>query len=148
MEIIRISRQEQVEAATDYVWGKWGSETNRETYRDCIAHSLESDTLPLFYLVIEDGKTIGCFALLANDLISRQDLWPWVACVYVEPECRKRGIGGKMLNLAVQEAKRLGFDKAYLCTDHTGYYERYGWRYLCKGWSISGEETRIYEIDT
>jgi len=36
-----------------------------------------------------DGERVaGCCALLTNDLISRQDLWPWLACLYVEPDYR------------------------------------------------------------
>lgn len=43
---------------------------------------------------------------------------------------------------------RLGFDKLYLCTDHTSYYEKYGWRYIAIGNHPWGDTSRIYEVPT
>ena len=44
------------------------------------------------------------------------------------------------------EAHHLGFEKVYLCTDHSGYYEKYGWKPIGKGFHPWGEESKIYEI--
>lgn len=47
--------------------------------------------------------------------------------------------------LACQDMAAQGVPTLYLLTDHTGFYERYGWEYLCpvRG---DGEErdTRVY----
>ncbi len=43
---------------------------------------------------------------------------------------------------------RLGFEKLYLCTDHTSYYEKYAWRYIGTGRHPWRETMRIYEPDT
>jgi predicted N-acetyltransferase YhbS len=133
---------------TDYIWGKWGGESNRPFYEDSIAHSIGHDGLPKFYAAREDGTIIGCIALLANDLVSRQDLWPWLACVYVEQAHRKRGIGGLLLSHATEQARRMGYDRVYLLTDHVGYYERYGFEYLCDAFDAKGEAGRVYTKST
>jgi predicted acetyltransferase len=51
--------------------------------------------------------------------------------VYTEESHRKQGISGTLLNLAVEELRRKGISPVYLITDHTGFYERYGWEFFC-----------------
>ena len=65
----------------------WGNENNFKFYEDCIINSIDVKVpLPKFYLALDDtGSIIGSYALLTNDLISRQDLMPWFA------GCQHRG---------------------------------------------------------
>ena len=55
------------------------------------------------------------------------------------------GIAGKLLNMAVADLRRKGITPVYLVTDHTGFYERYGWEFFCM---VQGdgesEMTRMY----
>jgi len=41
------------------------------------------------------------------------------------------GIAGALLHMAVEALREKGISPAYLVTDHTGFYERYGWEFLC-----------------
>jgi N-acetylglutamate synthase-like GNAT family acetyltransferase len=45
-----------------------------------------------------------------------------------------------------QDAKVAGFQNLYLSTDHVGYYEKYGFKYIGNGYHPWDEESRIYEI--
>ena len=36
-----------------------------------------------------------------------------------------------LLDMAVEDLRSKGISPAYLVTDHTGFYERYGWEFLC-----------------
>lgn len=54
------------------------------------------------------------------------------------------GYGRRLLDYARADARRLGFRKIYLSTEHVGYYERYGFVYLGQGWHPWGESSRIY----
>ncbi len=66
-----------LDKAVDYIHGVWGNENKQRFYYDAIANSsLEGKPLPRFYLLLDNDKIIGCYALLTNDLISRQDLFP------------------------------------------------------------------------
>ena len=38
---------------------------------------------------------------------------------------------GALLDLAVDDMKTKGITPVYLVTDHVGFYERYGWEFLC-----------------
>ena len=42
------------------------------------------------------------------------------------------------------EMAALGVDTLYLVTDHTFFYERYGWNYLCMVQGDDGLPTRMY----
>lgn len=63
----------------------------------------------------------------------------------------KRVTGGNAYGLmliekAKQDAKNAGFQNLYLCTDHIGYYEKYGFKYIGNGYHPWEEQSRIYEI--
>lgn len=51
--------------------------------------------------------------------------------MYTDAPYRCRGIMGRLLNMAVEELRAKGISPVYLLTDHTGFYERYGWEYFC-----------------
>jgi len=38
-----------------------------------------------------------------------------------------KGRAGRLLYLAVEDLRAKGISPVYLLTDHTGFYERYGW---------------------
>lgn len=51
--------------------------------------------------------------------------------VYIEKEYHCRGIAGHLLNMVVDDLKSKDIALIYLLTDHIGFYERYGWEFLC-----------------
>ena len=150
MEIIELSeRPERVEEAVKYFWTCWGSESNYIFYKDCITNSLNSEKdLPKFYILTDQEKIIGSYALLTNDIISRQDLMPWFACLYVDEKYRTQGLGGKLLHHGLQQAKIKGFDELYLSSDLINFYEKKGWKHICQGYNVFGEEIKIYAKNT
>jgi len=116
-------------------------------YEDAIRHSIDArDSLPQWYLLEKKGKLIGCAGLITNDFISRGDLYPWICGIFIEENQRGNAYGSLLIEKAKMDAKEAGFEHVYLCTSHTGYYERYGFSYLGQGYHPWGEESRIYEI--
>ena len=124
-----------------------GSEDNYKFYEDCMIHST-SAKLPSFYVALEEGKIIGTYALLRNDINSRQDLCPWLACLYVDEGHRGKGIGSQLLQHGLEEAARKGYKTLYLTSDLEGYYEKYGWRNTGVAYGVGGGDIKIYEKDT
>ena len=47
--------------------------------------------------------------------------------------------------MAVEDLRAKGISPVYLVTDHTGFYERYGWEFFCHAQG-DGEDhlTRLY----
>ncbi|MBV6653646.1 MAG: GNAT family N-acetyltransferase [Mameliella sp.] len=138
---------EHLERGVRYFWDKWGNEANFNFYKDCIeSSSVIKQSLPGFYLMLEEGEIIGSYALLTNDLISRQDLFPWLACLYVEEKYRKLGLASVLLDHAMQEALNWGFKTLYLSTDMDDFYEKKGWKFQTVGYTAFGEEIKIYSV--
>ncbi len=98
-----------------------------------------------WYLCLDGDKIIGGLGVIDNDFHNRPDLSPNVCAVYTEQEYRCQGIAGALLNLVVEDMKSKNIAPLYLVTDHTGFYERYGWEFLCM---VQGdgepEPTRMY----
>ncbi len=115
-------------------------------YEDCINHSIEASApLPQWYLLMNEDKIIGCAGLITNDFISRMDLYPWVCALFIEEQHRGNSYGSILLEQAKKDSAKAGFQSLYLCTDHIGYYEKYGFSYLAQGYHPWGEESRIYQ---
>ena len=78
--------------------------------------------------IAKDISILGSAAIVACDMDSRQDLWPWLASVFVAPEHRNNGIGSKLILHVMSRAKIEGIKTLYLFTsDKQDYYRKLGW---------------------
>ncbi len=150
MEIFELSEQpEKIEKAIDYFWKCWGNDSNFKFYEDCIRNSFDKKkAIPKFYIGIASNEIIGSYALVTNDLISRQDLMPWLACLFVNESYRKRGYAERLLKHGLNQSKIKGFDHLYLSTDLVNFYEKKGWTEYGKGFGVTGDECKIYKHTT
>lgn len=131
--------------AAAYIKQHWASADSAPVYDDCIAACLASHSpLPQWYLLMDGSRIIGCCGLITNDFVSRMDLWPWLCALYVEPDRRGQALGGLMIARAKADARAAGFPRLYLCTDHVGYYEKFGFVHIGTGYHPWGESSRIY----
>ena len=92
---------------------------------------LSGETEYGWYLCLDGNKIVGGMGVIENDFHDRKDLAPNVCAVYTEEACRGKGIAGQLLTIVVDDMKSQGITPIYLVTDHTGFYERYGWEFLC-----------------
>jgi GNAT superfamily N-acetyltransferase len=120
----------------------------QQVYDDSMTHSLTTpNPLPQWYVMLKGERLIGCYGLITNDFNSRQDLWPWLAALFISPDERGQGLGKVLLDHGIAEASKLGYPQVYLVTDHTTYYEKYGWEYIGTAYGVDGE-SRLYSHDT
>ena len=117
------------QAAAEWFHSKWNVPT--EAYLDCMDAYLSGETEYGWYLCLDGDKIVGGMGVIENDFHDRKDLTPNVCAVYTEEACRGKGIAGQLLTIVVDDMKSKGITPIYLVTDHTGFYERYGWEFLC-----------------
>lgn len=150
MKIVSVREMPEIcDRAIAYFQEKWASEDSRMVYEDCIRASVSSPSpLPEWYLLLDDEKIIGCAGLITNDFISRMDLMPWLCALYIEEEYRGHAYGSLLIDRIRSDAGKKGFDKLYLCSDHVGYYEKYGFERIGAGYHPWGETSGVFESDT
>lgn len=115
--------------AAEWFHCKWN--VAQEAYLECMESYLNNKTEYGWYICLDGDKIIGGLGVIENDFHNRKDLTPNICAVYVEKEYRCQGIAGRLLDMAVTDLKSKNISPVYLLTDHTGFYERYGWEFLC-----------------
>lgn len=143
--IIKIKEHKELVAqASEWFHEKWNipKEAYMDSMEDCIK---DISPVPQWYIVLDREKIIAGIGVIENDFHDRKDLTPNICAVYVEKEYRNHGIAGDMLKYICDDFKSMGIDTLYLITDHTDFYERYDWKFLCMVQGV-GEPymTRMY----
>ena len=127
--VILRERPELKNRAAEWFHCKWG--VSQEAYLECMEAYLNNETEYGWYLCLDEDRIIGGLGVIENDFHDRKDLTPNVCAVYTEEEQRCKGIAGHLLNMVVNDLKSKAITPVYLLTDHTDFYERYGWEFLC-----------------
>ena len=142
-EVVSIrERPELAEEAAKWFAGKWG--IAEEEYLGSMEESLSGAAVPRWYLAVEGGRIIGGAGVIENDFHERRDLRPNVCALYVEEDRRSRGIAGLLLERVCRDMADIGAGALYLITDHTSFYERYGWEFMCMVRCDDGGTARMY----
>lgn len=144
-DIIRLTDKPEIkEQAAQWFHEKWGIplEEYVGSMDECLS---ENKPVPQWYVAMEQNRIIGGLGVIENDFHDRKDLAPNVCAVYTEKDRRCEGVAGALLDYVCADMKEKGIDTLYLITDHTSFYERYGWEFLCM---VQGdgepEMTRMY----
>lgn len=136
-------RPELKQRAAAWFHAKWG--VPEAAYLACMEAYLRAETEYGWYLCLDGERIVGGLGVIENDFHDRKDLAPNICAVYTEPAYRRQGVAGSLLNQAVADLKARGITPVYLFTDHTGFYERFGWEFFCMAQG-DGEEkpSRMY----
>ena len=122
-------RPELMDTAAEWFSSKW--RVPKDAYLACMTAYLRGDTEYGWYLCMAGDQIVGGMGVIENDFHDRKDLTPNVCAVYTEESHRCRGIAGRLLHMVVENMREKGISPLYLLTDHTGFYERYGWEFHC-----------------
>ena len=129
--IINIKEQPlRKQQAAEWFSKKWG--IPGEEYLQSIEQSLDGQgAVPQWYLALEGERIIGGIGVIENDFHPRKDLAPNVCALYVEEDRRLQGLAGRLLARVCKDMAEAGIPTLYLITEHTSFYERYGWKFFC-----------------
>ena len=136
-------KPEVKEKAAAWFHEKWG--VPQEAYLSCMEAYLAQETEYGWYLCLDGERIVGGLGVIPNDFHERKDLTPNVCAVYTEEDCRCQGIAGTLLDMVMEDLRSKGITPIYLITEHTSFYERYGWEFLCLVQAEdSAENMRMY----
>ena len=144
MHIIDFFQAEQKETLIENIAaGEWGAaKFLAKLLREGTFHqTLGGGTV---YLLMDGENIVSFVTLTQQDCIADETLYPWLGFFFTFPEYRGNRYGGKLLAYAAEEARKQGYQKVYLATDHIGLYEKYGFTYLENRIDVYGEDSRIY----
>lgn len=146
MKVISVRENpEYTQTAIKYFQAHWATDDSKAVYDDCITSCVNAaNPLPQWYLLYDGEKVVGCAGLITNDFISRMDLYPWLCALFIEEDYRGNAYGNLLIEKAKEDAKKVGFKKLYLCSDHVGYYEHYGFERIATGYHPWGESSGIF----
>ncbi len=96
------------------------------------------------YIVTDNDSLVAFATLTQRDCIPDDSLFPWIGFVYVCPVYRGHRYSGLLIDALCNKAKSCNYKRVYLATDHTGLYEKYGFRYMENRIDVWGEDSRIY----
>lgn len=126
---------------------KWDGDGGLDAFLDSLEAAPEAEgPMPQWYLLLDGRKIVGGLGLMDEEVYLWPELSPWIATLYIAPEYRGHDYGGVLIRRGLEDLRRLGYEKAYLCTRHEGYYERFGFS-LREIWTDElGSKNRLYEV--
>ncbi|ARI10276.1 MULTISPECIES: GNAT family N-acetyltransferase [Klebsiella] len=133
---------------TEWLWQVFGGETLPQAFfASIVGHSQTPGALPITFIAAEGEMLLGTVGLWRCDLISRQDLYPWMAALYVAPEARGRGLAGKLQQHVIGYARTQGYSELFLYSACRDFYERFGWQYIGEGLDYPAVAVSLYRYD-
>lgn len=125
-------------------WGTPKTNEQMQLYIESKKEKIRTEDKVISILgLIENDIMIGFISLFKYDGDERKDLTPWYATIYVKKEYRGNGYS-KVLNDAIlKEAATLGYNKVYLKTNLSNYYEKFGAKYI----EMLNSEEKLYYFD-
>ncbi len=137
---------------TDWMYNWWGVEDgySYDAVKERIRYSCNEERLPQTYGLYLDDKLIGMYQFTLEDVFVRPDLYPWLACVYIDEAYRGSGYGRVLMESVYENAKiNLNTKELYLYTKHIGLYEKYGWKYVSdvETFKIKDSLQRLYKLE-
>lgn len=134
-----------MDTVISWIWKEFGSKNDYAFFESIIKNSLRKNQLPLTFIALIDNELVGTIGLWRGDLLSRQDLYPWLSALVVKENYRGKGIGQELQHFLFNYCRETGFTELFLYTDICNYYEKTGWEYLEDGVEYSGEYIKIYK---
>ena len=133
---------------TEWLWREFGADAlPRAFFASIVEHSQTPGALPITFVAVEGERLLGTVGLWRCDLISRQDLYPWMAALYVAPEARGQGLAGKLQQHVIGYARAQGYTELFLYSACRDFYERFGWQYIGEGLDYPASAVSLYRYN-
>ena len=112
-------------------WEEWGHhdpEGSLQSWTAGLAGRTRAAGIPTTFVAVDGDLPIGSACLVEHDMLTRPDLSPWLAGVFVVPAQRRRGIGSALVEHATAAAAAFGTTTLFLYTNGAeSVYAKLGW---------------------
>ncbi|YCI30007.1 GNAT family N-acetyltransferase [Erwinia sp. PK3-005] len=128
----------------EWLWRAFGDEKSGGFFTSVIESSMQGADFPQTFVALDGERPMGTVGVWRCDLISRQDLFPWLAALYVDESARGSGLSAALQAYAEGWCRARGFADLYLYALCADYYERFGWRYIGDALDYPDVVVRLY----
>ncbi len=135
------------EQVIDWLWQAFDADNRRDFFATTVDSCLRGDDLPMTFIALDGERLVGTVGAWRCDLISRQDLFPWLASLYVAEDYRGRGLSEKLQQHVIAWCQARHYPDLYLFATFSDYYERFGWRYIGDALDYPNKPVRLYHKD-
>lgn len=143
LEIVHLAdRLDAVDEVAGWLHGEWyaGSGHSPHEAQQAVLWRLNRRHLPLALVALDAGRPVGTASLVNDQRPGGGGETAFLAGVYVDPACRRRGVGSSLCLQALAEARRLRLPRLSVLTlDGRAFYERLGWRHVADSFVRSGD---------
>lgn len=80
------------------------------------------------FAAVSGDEIVGMTSVMKTDYYPLPEIYPWISSVFVSEAYRGHRLSEKLISFAERYLAGLGFEKSYIPSEHTGLYERYGYR--------------------
>lgn len=127
-----------------WLWRAFGDAQSQAFFASVVESSLRGADFPQTFVALEGDRPVGTVGVWRCDLISRQDLFPWLAALYVDESACGSGLSAALQEYAEAWCRARGFNNLYLYALCANYYERFGWRYIGDALDYPDTVVRLY----
>lgn len=99
------------------------------------------------FAAIAEGRIVGFCTLMKTDYYPDNRYWPWISSIYVDESVRGQRVCGQLIAAASEWASAQGFRQAYIPSDMSGFYERYGFRQIDDLTNYGGDVDHVFVRD-
>ena len=97
------------------------------------------------FAAVKDDRIIGFATVMKTDFYPENRYSPWISSIFVDESARRHGVPGKLIEAAEDYLVHLGFNRAYIPSDLTGFYERFGYKKIDTLKNYAGDTDNIFE---
>jgi predicted N-acetyltransferase YhbS len=97
-------------------WGFFPEYSDKKKIIQRYQGSLNKNILPITWVALDNNKVVGCVSIFDYDVAGGKKVSSWLVALYVLNDYRQKGVGKGLVQHAVREATRLGYNKLYLFT--------------------------------
>ena len=128
-------------------WRDFYGDKTWEDVAETFYARLNRSTIPLSLVAFEVGRPLGTISLLEESISTRTHFPHWLGGLYVCEGQRRRGIGKRLIEAGVGEARKLGVGRLFIgIRKAEDYYLKLGWQ-VVERTSYQGEEITIMRLD-